>query len=164
LVDGPQSIGSQDATTNQENILDADIVDHLKSLHAGAVDARNGYLEALEDADGKGMTPLFREMIALHEANAAELARQLTKLNQIPDDDGSFISIVHKTIMDVRSVFNGLDESLIDGEKRNVAKYDDALRQAGLATNIASLLSAQRGKIAQKIAQMETQKAAHTAS
>jgi hypothetical protein len=70
--------------------------------------------------------------------------------------------------MDVRSVFNGLDESvllgLIDGEKRNVAKYDDALRQAGLATNIASLLSAQRGKIAQKIAQMETQKAAHTAS
>ena len=41
------------------------------------------------------------------------------------------MTAVHKTIMDVRSMFDGLDESvlpgLIDGEKRNVAKYDAAL-------------------------------------
>jgi uncharacterized protein (TIGR02284 family) len=148
----------------QEKTLDADILDHLKSLHTSAIDARNGYQEALEDAKGRGMTPLFRDMIALHEGNAAELARELTKSNEIPDEDGSFMSVVHKTIMDVRSLVNGLDESvlpgLIDGEKRNVAKYDDALKQARSATNVVNLLTVQRGKIAQKIALMETQKAA----
>lgn len=144
--------------------MDSEILDQLKSLHTSAVDARNGYQEALEDAEGKVMTPLFRDMIALHEGNAGELARELTKANEVPDDKGSFMSVVHKTIMDVRSLFNGLDESvlpgLIDGEKRNVSKYDDALKDAKPTADLAALLNVQRGKIAQKIAQMETQKAA----
>jgi uncharacterized protein (TIGR02284 family) len=145
--------------------LDSDILNHLKSLHTNALDARNGYQEALKDAEGKGLTPLFRDMIALHESNAGELARELTKADEIPDDKGSFMTVVHQTIMDVRSVFNGLDESvlpgLIDGEKRNVRKYDDALsEEARTPAYVATLLSAQRDKIAQKIAQMEAQKAA----
>jgi uncharacterized protein (TIGR02284 family) len=150
--------------------LDTDILEQLKSLHTHAIDARNGYREALEDAKGKGLSPLFRDMIALHESNAAELARELTKANEIPDDKGSFMTLVHKTIMDVRSLFNGLDESvlpgLIDGEKRNLSKYDDILKQAKAPANVASLLTAQRAAIAQKIAQMETSKAAfeHAAS
>jgi hypothetical protein len=41
-------------------------LDYLNSLHTGAIDARNGYQEALKDAVGKGMTPLFRNMMALH--------------------------------------------------------------------------------------------------
>jgi uncharacterized protein (TIGR02284 family) len=149
---------------SQESSLNADILDHLKSLHTSAIDARNGYQEALEDAKGKGLTPLFRDMIALHEGNADELARGLTRANEIPDEDGSFMSVVHKTIMDVRSLFSGLDESvlpgLIGGEKRNVAKYDAALKAAMPAANVASLLTTQRGKIVQRIASMEMQKAA----
>ncbi len=57
--------------------MDTDILEQLKSLHTHAIDARNGYREALEDAKGKGLSPLFRDMIALHESNAAELAREL---------------------------------------------------------------------------------------
>ena len=64
--------------------MNNEIVDHLKSLHTSAIDARNGYQEALKEADGKGMTPLFREMIALHERNAEELTRELTRANEIP--------------------------------------------------------------------------------
>jgi uncharacterized protein (TIGR02284 family) len=139
--------------------MNNDIVDHLKSLHTSAIDARNGYREALQEADGKGMTPLFRDMIALHERNAGELARELTKANEIADEKGSFMTAIHETIMDVRSMFNGLDESvlpgLIDGEKRNVSKYDDALREARATPNIAGLLAAQRESIVQMIASME---------
>ena len=144
--------------------MNNDIVDHLKSLHTSAIDARNGYREALKDADGKGMPPLFRDMIALHERNAGELSRELTRTNEIPDDKGSFMSLVHETIMDVRSMFNGLDESvlpgLIDGEKRNVAKYDDAIRDGKATPNVAGILAAQRERIVQKIADMEIRKAA----
>ncbi len=145
-------------------MLSNDIVDHLKSLHTSAIDARNGYQEALKDADGKGMTPLFRDMVALHEHNAEELARALTKANEIPDEKGSFMTVIHETIMDVRSMFDGLDESvlpgLIDGEKRNVSKYDDALRDARTTPDIADFLTAQRDGIVSKIAAMESQKAA----
>ena len=88
----------------------------------------------------------------------------LTRANELPDEDGSFMTVVHKTIMDVRSLFNGLDESvlpgLIDGEKRNVAKYDEALELGELPANLASLLTRQRDGLLQKIAQMQTQSAA----
>ena len=141
-----------------------EIVDHLKSLHTSAIDARNGYKEALKDADGKGMTPLFREMMTLHQRNADELARELTKANEIADENGSFMTVIHETIMDVRSMFNGLDASvlpgLIDGEKRNVSKYDDALKAVEATSHLAGLLSQQRESIVQKIAGMEMQKKA----
>ena len=86
-----------------------DILDHLKSLHTSAIDARNGYQEALKQADGKGLTALFREMMELHERNAAELARARAKDNEVADQGGSFMTVVHETIMDVRSMFGGLE-------------------------------------------------------
>ena len=144
--------------------MNNDIVDHLKSLHTSAIDARNGYQEALKDAGDNEMTPLFRDMIALHERNANELARELTKINEIADEKGSFMTVIHETIMDVRSLFNGLGESalpgLIDGEKRNVSKYDDALKDARTTPDIAGLLATQRESIVGKIAAMETRQAA----
>ncbi len=86
---------------------------------------------------------------------------------ETPDEDGSFMSVIHRTIMNVRSLFNGLDGSvlpgLIDGEKRNVDKYDDALKTPG-ASAVAALLTAQRDKIQQKIAVMEAKKAAYEAT
>jgi uncharacterized protein (TIGR02284 family) len=145
------------ALVNQALVNEA--LDHLKSLHTSAIDARNGYQEALKDAEGNGMTPLFRDMMALHDANAGELARELTRANELPDENGSFMTVVHKTIMDVRSLFNGLDESvlpgLIDGEKRNVSKYDEALQPGGVAANVASVLVQQRDRLLKKIALME---------
>lgn len=143
--------------------MNNDIADHLKSLHTSAIDARNGYLEAVKAADDNGMIPLFREMAALHDGHADELARQLNKANELPDEQGSFMTLVHETVMDVRSLFNGLDESvlpgLIDGEKRNLAKYDDALSNA--TPPVSDLLTRQRGSVATKITAMEAQKAAH---
>jgi uncharacterized protein (TIGR02284 family) len=144
--------------------LNNEALDHLRSLHTSAIDARNGYQEALEDAEGKGMTPLFRDMMALHEANAGELASELTKANELPDEKWSFMTVVHKTVMDVRSLFNGLDESvlpgLIDGEKRNVSKYNEALEPGAVPANLASLLIRQRDGLLKKIAFMEARTSA----
>jgi uncharacterized protein (TIGR02284 family) len=145
------------------------MLDHLKSLHTNAIDARNGYREALKDSQGKeaeskAMTALFRDMIALHDGHSDELARQLTRSNELADDEGSFMTTVHKTIMDVRSMFDGLDESvlpgLIDGEKRNVGKYDAALTAPDVPANVADLLTRQRDSLRQKISLMERERSA----
>ncbi len=136
--------------------------DHLKTLHTSAIDAANGYREALKEAEGKGLSPLFAEMMTLHEGHAAELSGMLKAEGVTPDPDGSFMSLIHRTIMDVRALFSGLDESvlpgLIDGEKRNIAKYDDALKEPGISTQ-ESALERQRAALQSKLAKMESMKA-----
>ena len=51
-----------------------DHIEALKSLRTRVIDSRNGYQEALDDAEGKGLTPLFRDMIALRSNDIDGLA------------------------------------------------------------------------------------------
>ena len=142
--------------------MQTDVLDHLKSLHTNAVDARHGYEEALEDAEGRGLSPLFSEMIALHGKHAAELAALLRGAGQETDDKGSFFSTIHRTIMGIRGLFGGLDESvlpgLIDGEKRNLSYYDEALALPGLPPEVQPVLTAERDAMRAVVTQMERQR------
>jgi uncharacterized protein (TIGR02284 family) len=138
----------------------ADHIDHMKSLHTTVVDARNGYEEALKDAEGKGLSPLFREMIALHQRHANALAADLARQGEKVDDRGSFMSTLHRTVISIRSLFGGLDESilpgLIDGEERVVGYYDEALKDC--PPSETATLSQQRAALQAKIAEMKAQK------
>jgi len=141
----------------------ADTIDDLKTLHTHAVDARNGYEEALHDAEGRGMTPLFQDMIALHTTNADELSALLARLGHQPDQNGSFMTTIHRTIMRVRSLFGGLDASvvpgLIDGEKRNVSRYAETLENQDISADVRVLLAKQRHRIEAAIVAMDGVKA-----
>lgn len=138
-------------------------LDRLKSLHTGAIDARNGYDEALQDAEGHGLTGLFQSMIKLHETNASELAAVLHTAGEASDDNGSFMTTVHRAIMSIRSLFGGLDQSvlpgLIDGEHRNMSHYDEALRLPGLEPSAEHMLTIQRAHLADAVASMERSEA-----
>jgi uncharacterized protein (TIGR02284 family) len=142
-----------------------DTIEQLKSLHNRAVDARKGYEEARDDADGRGLTPLFREMIALHETNAGELSAYLLRAGAPANQDGTVMSVVHRTIMDVRSFFNALGESvlpgLIDGEERNKSSYDRALEMPYFPADVRGVLTHQRDRIAGAIARMRSMKQTH---
>ena len=132
--------------------------DHLKSLHTAAIDAKNGYVEALDDAAGNGMTGLFKEMIDLHSAHADELKCALQKLGEEIDDNGAFMTAVHRTIFSIRSLFNGLGKSvlpgLIDGEERNASHYGEALNIPGVPDDVRMILIAERAHINSAIAKM----------
>lgn len=138
----------------------ADHIDHMKSLHTTVVDARNGYEEALKDAEGKGLTPLFREMIALHQRHADMLAADLARHGEQVDEQGSFMSTIHRTVISIRSLFGGLDASilpgLIDGEERVAEYYDEALKDC--PPSETAMLSQQRATLQAKIAEMKVQK------
>ena len=134
-------------------------MDALKSLHTALIDSRNGYQEALEDAEGKGLTPLFRDMITLRNHDADELAGHLTALGEKVDDDCSFMSTVHRTVISIRSVLTGLEESilpaLIDGEGRILEYYDDALETAPARSAEHAVLVKQRETLMRKIGEMQ---------
>jgi uncharacterized protein (TIGR02284 family) len=139
----------------------ADMLDHLKSLHTGAVDARNGYEDAIEDAKGQGLTPLFTKMTGLHQKHADELAAALHGAGQPADDDGAFMSAVHRTFINIRALFGGFNQTilpaLIDGETRNVAAYNKALDETGLPADIRALLTRQRDALLAAMHSMRTQ-------
>jgi len=61
----------------------------------------------------------------------------------------------------VETEFANLLPGLIDGEKRNVSKYDDALKAVDSGSSVAGLLSGQCENILRKIAGMEAQKSAN---
>lgn len=138
----------------------SDRIDALTSLHTALIDSRKGYEAALENADGKGLGPLFREMITLRSAHADEISGVLTRRGHKPSEDGSFMATVHWAVINVRALVTGLDESilpgLIDGEKRIVGYYDDAIKAVAGESDIGPVLERQRGQVQAKIAEMQT--------
>ncbi len=132
----------------------------LTSLHTAAIDARNGYAEALKDADGNDLSALFQTMISLHTRHADELKSAIGITGTRVDDDGSLMSTVHRSIMSVRSLFGALDETvlpgLIDGEERNVQSYDDVLTKDGLTDTHRALLTGQRARLVEQITAMRS--------
>ena len=140
-----------------------DTIDTLKSLHTALIDSREGYKEALKDADPKGMTALFREMIALRTEQSAGVEQILSGRGELVDESGSFMSTVHRTVISIRSLFSDLDESilpgLIDGEERIVSYYDEAIADTGLAPHERTELSGQRSELVEKISDMRLRSA-----
>ncbi len=142
-----------------------DTTESLKTLHTGLVDTRHGYEEALEDAHGKGLSGLFRQMIALHADGARETERLLRARGVTVDDAGSFMTTVHRTVMDVRSMITGLGETiipqLVSGEQHNIAKYDAALA-SGVGAAERETLGAHRARLTDAMAGMKAIEAAAT--
>lgn len=138
--------------------------DELESLHTALIDSRNGYDEALKDAEGKGLTPLFSRMVALRTENAAALEKHLRGAGEEPDKDGSFRSTVHRAVIGVRSLFGDLDErilpGLIDGEERIKSYYDEAIKTAPGGSSEQKLLRKQVDELNAVIAEMRAMKIA----
>jgi hypothetical protein len=61
----------------------------------------------------RGVTSLFRDMIALRTEHAAALAQDLRAEGETVDDTGSFMSTVHRSVIIIRSVMTRLDESIL---------------------------------------------------
>lgn len=136
-------------------------VDAITGLHTTLIDSRNGYDEALKDASEDGMVTLFQEMVALRTAAAVELEPLVRAAGGELKQEGSFMSTVHRAVISFQSILTGLDESilpgLIDGEKRVLASYDDAIKAA--SGEALSVLQRQRQELLQRIAEMERRRA-----
>jgi uncharacterized protein (TIGR02284 family) len=118
----------------------------------------HGYDEALQDSDGNSWVRLFEEMSEFHGSAARELAAELSRLGDRPNEDGSFLSAVHRSIMKFRSLVGGLDESvlpgLIDGEERNLSRYDEAIESGGLQASSLAIVAKRRRELGTAIARM----------
>jgi uncharacterized protein (TIGR02284 family) len=132
--------------------------DSLKSLHTALVDAGKGYVTAFKDADTPRVKSMFQEMMSLHQNAHAELHKTLHRLGVPVDEDGSFMTAVHKAVISVRAATVGLDQnsisSFVDGEERIVEHYDKAIADAVGDVEALAILKRQRAALANKISDM----------
>jgi len=135
-----------------------DLIRKLKTLHTSLIDARSGYEEGLKDAHGKGLTPLFQELIAAHGQDASAIAEQLKRLGAPVSDHGSLMGTFDRVVMKFTSLITELDEkilpNLIDGEERVLMHYDEAMEASSPDNAEFAILAAQRDALSQRIAAM----------
>ena len=128
----------------------------LKSLHTATIDAREGYEEAVKDAESTQLAAFFRSMNILHAAHHAELHQALLEAGETPEDDGSFMSKVHTSVISVRAAITGLAgamSSFASGERRIVKAYDAAI-DAAVSPNLADMLRRQKDELQTRISEM----------
>jgi uncharacterized protein (TIGR02284 family) len=133
--------------------------DSLKKLHTALVDTRKGYEEAAQDAETPSLKAFFGQMIALKEKDHSELHAGLSKLGEKPDESGSFMSTVHKTVISVRSAVTGLGTnslgSFVMGEEQILKEYDNALQENATDPQMTAILNRQKQALLSKIAEMK---------
>jgi len=131
----------------------------LKSLHTKLLDAKNGYETAIADAETPEMKALFERIASLHERAHADVHAILLAKGEHPDESGSFLSLVHKTVITVRSATTGLDRaslpSFADGEERIIQAYDRAIAELGTSDPSGGTLRMHRDALSAAIAEMK---------
>lgn len=132
--------------------------DRLLSLHTALVDVREGYRKAIEEADDRELRETLLAVDGLHAAAHADLDRILGSRGRTPDEDGSFMGTVHKTVIAARAAVVGLDEGSLDafasGEENTLERYDEAIADEGDSA-IRATLAKHRAALASKVDQMK---------
>lgn len=135
----------------------------LTALHASLLDAVSGYREGLKDAQGKGLAPLFAELIALHGAAADAVANELKAMGAAVDDHGSLMGTLDRAVMKITSLLTDLDDkiipSLVNGEREVLRHYDEAIAVSAPGRAEYPVLVAQRDALRRKVDAMLARKA-----
>lgn len=112
-------------------------VETLSSLHTTLIDAVKGYDEGASIAKRDEVGGLCKDLKTRHMASAHAIAGLLLERGERPSADGSFMSTVHKLVLNTRFLLTADEKSLLpgirDGEKRLLETYDDTLREAEIA-------------------------------
>ena len=138
-------------------------IESLKSLHTTLIDAEKGYDTAIQDAQAPGIKAIFEKLSVLHARAHADVHAILIAHGERPDEAGSFLSLVHKTAISVRSAITGLDRtalpSFVDGEERIVGAYDRAIANTDASDPACETLQSHRRSLLAAIADMKAKAA-----
>ena len=131
----------------------------LKKRHTALVDTRSAYELALKDTDDVEVARICKEMISLRHTDHQELHQSLILAGQEPDENGSFMSVVHETVVGVRAALTGISKKTLpafaSGEQNIVEEYDDALNEMSGDPRITEILKRQKENFLTKIVEMK---------
>jgi uncharacterized protein (TIGR02284 family) len=133
--------------------------ENLRKLHTALVDTQSAYELALKDTDDEEVASICKEMISLRHTDHLELHQALISAGETPDDKGSFMSVVHETVVGVRAAISGISKKTLpafaSGEENIIEEYGDALREMSGDPKITEILTRQKENLLTKILEMK---------
>ena len=129
--------------------------ENLKKLHAALVDTGSAYELALKDTDDEDVVRVCKKMISLRHTDHRELHQSLILAGEEPDENGSFMSVVHETVIGLRAALTGISKKTLpafaSGEEYIIEEYDLALREASGDPKMTEILARQKETLSAKI-------------
>lgn len=134
-----------------------DFVSRLATLHTRLVDVLNGY-DTLSSRAEPELLPHVETLVALHRDHHADLDQLMREMGHEPDEDGSYMTHVHRSVVVMRDVFDELDEDvlpqIIDGEDRLIELYEETVAAAPPASPARRLLLDQQAELSSMLAEL----------
>lgn len=129
-----------------------ELLDELEEILEKNIDAERGYSKAAEKAENPAVKRYFENKSRERREFNSDLKTQIKAAYSDFDEDGSFTGSIHRTWMDLKSIFSANDdeamlEESIRGDKAAVEEYDDVLEEESLPVGLRNLLLNQRTKI-----------------
>lgn len=133
--------------------------DALSALHRQLTDAAKGYGEGLKLTTTPAIAAIFTDLRDLHTVHAREIAEHLRRGRDATVEDGSFMTVVHKAVMNARAAVNRLDESAVpgirDGEERILRSYRATMDNIGPDCALRPVLDRQRATLTHRLDRLE---------
>lgn len=129
-----------------------------QKLHTQLIDAIHGYDEGIEhaEADVKGDLVAMKQR---HTRHADELAAAIRVHDGEASKEGSWMSTVQETVMNVRAWLTGIDDgvlpAVIRGERTLLEQYDTAIEDTTAVISLNTILRNQRAEVANAVRSLE---------
>ena len=121
------------------------ITNKLNELLVKNYDAEKGYLNAIDNVEGKRLKMFFKRRASERSEFAKELRTEILRYGEDPKDSGSLKGTVHRNWMSLKSLFSSNNEEAIleeaiKGEEASLELYNELLEERSLPPSIDSLL------------------------
>lgn len=109
-------------------------IDSLQELLEKNYDAEKGYKKVLEEADNPSLKEFLKQQAILRNRFATEIHSAIRALNAEPKEKGSTTADLHRTWIDLKTLFTKNDdeavlEECLRGEKASLKEYEEKLKK-----------------------------------
>jgi len=134
-------------STYTENISSS-----LNDLLEKTYDAEKGFKKAAENVDNPRLRSYFKQKADERYSFGHDLKAEIKSFGEDVDKGGSATGAVHRTWMDVKSLFSAdSEESMLEeairGEKSAISEYEEVINDAAIPETTHSLLVSQKNQI-----------------
>jgi uncharacterized protein (TIGR02284 family) len=134
-------------STYTENISSS-----LNDLLEKTYDAEKGFKKAAENVDNPRLRSYFKQKADERYSFGHDLKAEIKSFGEDVDKGGSATGAVHRTWMDVKSLFSAdSEESMLEeairGEKSAISEYEEVINDAAIPETTRSLLVSQKNQI-----------------
>lgn len=137
------------------------ITDTLNHLIAIAEDGKEGYKNAAKDVEDLSVKTVFEKYSNQRAMYIMRLQEQVNKLGASASDSGGPLGALHRTWMDMKSIFtsgdrNAIINACVTGEEAAVKNYQEALKDEPINGDLKVMLTEQLAGIEHAIIEIKS--------